>query len=65
VWRFVLTRWLHPGYETFLVFRILLDQIRFLDYECAVPFLPRGRLAIVTDAGRDAVDAEGAIDERR
>ena len=24
-----------------------------------------GRLAIVTDAGRDAVDADGAIDERR
>jgi hypothetical protein len=24
----------------------------------------RGRLAIVTDAGRDAVDADGAIDER-
>jgi hypothetical protein len=25
----------------------------------------RGRLAIVTDAGRDAVDADGAIDEGR
>jgi len=24
-----------------------------------------GRLAIVTDAGRDAVDADGAADERR
>jgi len=24
-----------------------------------------GRIAIVTDAGRDAVDADGAFDERR
>ena len=27
----------------------------------AVPSHPEGRLAIVTDAGRDAVDAEGPI----
>jgi hypothetical protein len=26
---------------------------------------PEGRLAIVTDAGRDAVDAGGALDELR
>ncbi|SDT45005.1 hypothetical protein SAMN05444158_6141 [Bradyrhizobium canariense] len=26
---------------------------------------PEGRLAIVTNAGRDAVDARGAVDERR
>jgi len=26
---------------------------------------PEGRLAIVTDAGRDAVDADGALDELR
>ena len=27
----------------------------------AVPFLPKGRLAIVTDAERDAVDADGTL----
>jgi hypothetical protein len=31
----------------------------------SVPFLPKGRLAIVTDAERDAVDVECALDERR
>jgi hypothetical protein len=31
----------------------------------AVPSHPKGRLAIVTDAGRDAVDARGADNERR
>jgi len=31
----------------------------------SVPFLPKGRLAIVTDAERDAVDVDGALDERR
>jgi hypothetical protein len=42
-------------------FRISLDQIEILDYECVVPFLLKGRLAIVTDAGRDAMDAGSAL----
>jgi hypothetical protein len=32
-------------------------------YICSRPVPPEGRLAIVTDAGRDAVDAGGASDE--
>ena len=31
----------------------------------AVPSRHEGRLAIVTDVGRDAVDASGALDEQR
>jgi hypothetical protein len=34
------------------------------NYIAPVPFLFEGRLAIVTDAGRDAVDAGSAKDER-
>jgi hypothetical protein len=49
----------------FPIYRISLDQIEFLSYGCVVPFLPRGRLAIVTDSERDAVDVECAFDERR
>ena len=43
----------------------LLDAFRFIEYQYPVPFLPKGRLAIVTDAERDAVDVGGAIDEQR
>jgi hypothetical protein len=32
---------------------------------CRRPVPPEGRLAIVTDAGRDAVDAHSADNERR
>ena len=32
-------------------------------YTHAVPSHSEGRLAIVTDAGRDAMDADGATDE--
>ena len=31
----------------------------------AIPSHTEGRFAIVTDVGRDAVDADGAFDERR
>jgi hypothetical protein len=43
-------------------FRSRLTQITSIS--AAVPS-PEGRLAIVTDAGRDAVDAGGALDELR
>jgi hypothetical protein len=38
------------------------DQIGCMSF--AVPS-PKGALAIVTDAGRDAMDADGAFDEQR
>ena len=43
-------------------FRSRLTQIKSISL--AVPF-PRGALAIVTDVGRDAMDADSAADERR
>jgi hypothetical protein len=42
-------------------FQNLLDNFGFSDYRSAVPFLQRGRLAIVTDAERDAVDADALL----
>jgi hypothetical protein len=51
----------HPG--QFLIFRISLD----VPVETGIlrfgPVPSEGRFAIVTDAGRDAVDAGGAKDE--
>jgi hypothetical protein len=43
-------------------FRFPADPNHFTYPRRLVP--PEGRLAIVTDAGRDAVDADGAVDER-
>ena len=40
-------------------FRSLLTQITCISL--AVPFLHEGRFAIVTDVGRDAVDARSAL----
>jgi hypothetical protein len=39
----------------------MLDRRLILVYRSAVPFLPKGRLAIVTDAERDAVDADAPL----
>ena len=44
----------------FLFSEFKLDVFRFSEYTYAVPFLPKGRLAIVTNAERDAVDV-GAL----
>jgi hypothetical protein len=43
------------------IYRILLDQHLILVYRSVVPFLPKGRLAIVTDAERDAVDVDAPL----
>ena len=45
------------------IFPFSFDPNHF--YIFAVPSHTEGRFAIVTDAGRDAVDASGASDERR
>ena len=54
------------GYdEYFRISEIPLDKFGFFDYCRIIPFLLRGRLAIVTNVERDAVDADGAFDEQR
>jgi hypothetical protein len=45
--------------KNILIYR---NKIRLYIHTCPVP--PEGRLAIVTDAGQDAMDAEGAEDGR-
>ena len=45
-----------PSSQKYSIFRKRKSVHRF-----AVPSQPEGRLAIVTDAGRDAVDAEAPI----
>jgi hypothetical protein len=49
------------GRQIFSLFQNLLDYAEFPKYRCAVPFLPKGRLAIVTDAERDAVDVDAPL----
>ena len=49
----------------FLIFRISLDGRVEADLLIRRPVPTEGRLAIVTNAGRDAVDADGAFDEWR
>jgi hypothetical protein len=43
------------------IFRFASDPNHFYIHQCPVPL--EGRFAVVTDAGRDAVDAGGAADE--
>jgi hypothetical protein len=49
----------------FLIFRISLDGRVETGIFDSHPVPTEGRLAIVTNAGRDAVDADGAFDEWR
>ena len=49
------------GGDIFRISEIQLDNFGFSDYCSPVPFLPKGRLAIVTDAERDAVDADAPL----
>ena len=44
---------------------ILVVRIFGISYIAAVPPHQKGRIMIVANAGRDAVDAEGAFDEWR
>jgi hypothetical protein len=49
---------------------LLAKKFRFVfapnqTYNSAIPPFHKGRFAIVTDVRRDAVDADGADDERR
>jgi hypothetical protein len=49
----------------FLIFRISLDRIKTSEYTNYRPVPQRGGSRSSQDAGRDAVDADGAIDEQR
>ena len=52
-----------PACQGLVAKNILLFRIFGLSYISLCPVPPKGRFAIVTDAGRDAVDADGASDE--
>ena len=45
----------------FYISEFPLDGLMTLDYKKCIPSHSEGRLAIVTDAGRDAVDVDGPL----
>jgi hypothetical protein len=59
--RFAPTRWLHPGYNNFLFLESGLTSSDFRITLLLSRSFQRGRLAIVTDAERDAVDGEAPL----